>query len=126
MPSLAEILGVMPRAGGGVLQNISQGRMPPAIQDQAVDPSWYRPDGSRKGMGFLGPLPHKMGGTSTELSIGVDVGGKPMEIPSLVPTLSKDEIDHLLSGAEPTDAIVQKAVEHAIMRMKAGQSVFAD
>lgn len=102
--------------------------MPPAAQDPQVDPSWYRKDGSRKGAGFLGPLQYKGpgGGTSTELSIGVNLGGKEMEIPSLVPTLSPQEINQLLRGGMMSDVIVQKAVEHARQRMQQGLPVFKE
>ena len=100
--------------------------MPPAIIGGAVDPSMYRKDGSMKGKGFLGILSRPDKAVSTELSIGVDIDGKEMEIPSLVPTLTKQEVDHLLGGGEMTDAIVQKAVDHARMRMQQGLPVFAE
>lgn len=96
-----------------------------ALMAPGTDPSWKRTDGSQKGMGFLGPLRAKDGRTSTELSIGVNFDGKEQEIPSLVPTLSQDEINHMLGGNAPTDAIVDKAVEHARMRMKQGKPVYA-
>ena len=76
-------------------------------------------------MGFLGPLQFHDGRTSTELSVGVNVGGKEMEIPTLVPTLTQPEIQHLLSGGEPTKEIVDKAVAHAQERISAGKSPFA-
>lgn len=85
-----------------------------------------RADGTPKGSGFLGELKRPDGGVSTELSIGVEFDGKEREIPALVPTLTKGEIDHLLSGGEPTEAIVDKAVAHAKGRLKAGKSVFAE
>lgn len=91
----------------------------------ASDPSWYREDGSKKGQGFLGALKFHDGSISTELSIGVNVDGAEMEIPSLVPTLTPEEIAHLLAGGEPTDEIVKKAVDHAILRKGQGKSVWA-
>lgn len=101
-------------------------QMPPAVQDPAVDPSTYRHTGEKKGPGFLGSLPYQGGGTSTEISVGTNIGGKEMEIPSLVPTLSPKEIAHLLGGGKPTDEIMRKAVEHARMRMGQGLSVFKE
>lgn len=95
-------------------------------QNQVVDPSWFRLDGSKKGMGFLGPLKTPDGKTATEISIGVDFDGKEREIPSLVPTLSKEEIDFLLQGNDPSEAIIQKAVEHARERIRQGKPVFAE
>ena len=152
MPSLAEIIGQPQQpAPIGVLQQfvdsfkrqngtlvpMSSGGVPLASQDGPVDrfgspldrpipdPSWFRADGSKKGNGFLGPLKFHDGRTSTELSIGVNIGGRKVEIPALVPTLSKEQIDHLLAGNAPTDGIVEKAIEHARMRTQQGLPVFA-
>jgi len=86
-----------------------------------------RPDGTYKGQGFLGPLERPGGGVMTEYSVGVSLDGKEMDIPTLVPTLSKAEIDTLLNlpdGKLPPKAIIKKAVEHAKMRLKEGKSVF--
>ena len=66
------------------------------------------------------------GKVSTEISIGVNINGKETEIPTLVPTLTKDEIDYLLKGGKPTKEIVDKAVKHAKKRMSQGLSPFAD
>ena len=85
-----------------------------------------RADGTEKGQGFLGELRRPDGRISTEISIGVNIDGKEREIPTLVPTLSKDEIDYLLAGKEPTKDIVQKAVDHARKRIGEGRSPFAD
>ena len=95
-------------------------------QPQAIEPQELRLDGSRKGKGFLGELKRPDGGVSTELSIGVSFDGREMEIPSLVPTLTDAEINHLLGGNKPTQAIIQKAVEHARKRLQEGKSVFAE
>ncbi len=84
-----------------------------------------RVDGTNKGLGFLGPLKRPDGKISTELSIGVEFNGRETEIPSLVPTLTKGEIEHLLGGGKPTDGIVDKAVAHAKKRFKEGKSPFA-
>lgn len=83
-----------------------------------------RPDGTFKGPGFMGVLPNKMGGVSTELSVGVEINGKEHEIPTLVPSLDKEEVDYLLAGFEPTQEIVDKAVQHAIGRIDSGKSPF--
>jgi hypothetical protein len=77
---------------------------------------------SAKGKGYFGPLPTlDGGGVSTEISSEDDLG----EFPLMVPTLSKDEINHLLSGAEPTDSIYGKAISWANSRRKQGLSPFA-
>lgn len=85
-----------------------------------------RHDGKgKKGLGYFGPIQRPDGNVSTELSIGVDFGDGEEEIPLLVPTLTKGEIDHLVSGAKETKEIVDKAVTFAIHRKKAGLPTFA-
>lgn len=84
-----------------------------------------RADGSNKGKGFLGELKRPDGDVSTEISVGVNIGGREMEIPTLVPTLTKQEVSRLLAGGDPTEAIIQKAVDHARMRIGQGKSPFA-
>jgi hypothetical protein len=83
-----------------------------------------RADGTPKGKGWLGELTLPDGRVATEISVGVKIDGKETEIPLLVPGLTKKEIDHLLSGKDATDAIVEKAVEHAKKRIRAGKSPF--
>lgn len=85
-----------------------------------------RSDGSPKTSGYFGELKRPDGNISTELSIGVNLDGKEIEIPSLVPTLSNDEINYLLKGNTPTPQIVNKAVNHAKLRMTQNKDVFAN
>ena len=89
-----------------------------------------RPDGSQKGSGYFGELPRPDGKMSTELSIQFDdvLGGKP--IPLIVPTLTKKELDLLLSTPEKDTSklprsIIDKAIEHAKKRDAQGLSPFA-
>lgn len=86
-----------------------------------------RHDGTPKGAGYFGEIPHpnKPGTFSTELSIGVNLDGKDHQIPLLVPTLSRSEIHAVIQGQE-TEAIVRKSVDHAKMRLSKGQSPFAE
>ena len=87
-----------------------------------------RPDNTVKGMGWKGTLPMKDGSNkfATELTIGVNFDGKEMSIPLIVPTLTPDEINYLLSGGKETPEMVDKAVEHAKQRMKQGLSPYID
>lgn len=87
-------------------------------------PYGLRQDGTKKSKGFLGELKRPDGGISTEISVGVNFDGAEREIPTLVPTLDKKQIEYLLNGGEPTKEIVAKAVEHARKRIKAGKSPF--
>ena len=84
-----------------------------------------RLDGSPKGRGYFGELQRPDGRISTELSVGVEMDGKEIEIPSLVPTLNKNEVKYLLSHKKPTKTILRKAILWARKRRAAGKPVFA-
>lgn len=91
-----------------------------------------RADGSQKGRGFLGVLQRPDGNVSSELSMGTtDVNGSETDIPLLVPTLSRDEVQYLLSAPQgdwqnPTmKRIAAKAVDFARTRLKQGKPFFA-
>jgi len=92
-----------------------------------------RKDGTKKDIGYFGELKRPDGRISTELSMGVNFDGKETEIPTLVPTLTEEEKNYLLSvpedkifTANPSvfKVINQKAVEHARQRYKEGKSPF--
>lgn len=91
-----------------------------------------RPDGTPKGKGFLGVQKSKSGKDMTEYSVGININGKERDVPTLVPGLTKKELDYLktepdLSKRTPmNDAIIKKAEAHARKRLKEGKSVFAD
>jgi hypothetical protein len=94
-----------------------------------------RQDGTPKGEGWLGELKRPDGDVMTELTVGTDVNGKDMDIPTMVPTLSPEEIQYLLfhvygnKGVFDTPvgkSILQKAIEHATMRNSSGLSPFKD
>jgi hypothetical protein len=92
-----------------------------------------RIDGSQKGKGFFGELKRPDGNVSTEISIGVGLNGKETQVPLIVPTLTKQELDYLLNTSVKSktffdkmpEAIIQKAVDHAKFRIDNGQSPFA-
>jgi hypothetical protein len=88
-----------------------------------------RADGTKKGAGFLGELKRPDGGISTELSIGVKINGKETEIPTIIPGLTKGELNTLLTikdGEQIPVSIVRKAVAHAKERIEQGKSPFSD
>lgn len=101
-------------------------------QEENYDPSMYRKDGSKKSArGFLGPVKNlETGKTMTELSIDVPIDGKEVQIPSMVPTLTAEEIKILQSrdwegkARELPRSITRKAAEHARKRMDAGLNPF--
>ena len=92
-----------------------------------------RPDATMKDVGFLGLLKSPSGKEVTEYSVGVPIMGKEMDIPTLVPGLSKEEINYVLKRSDSGlpigkdamgNAIVQKAYQHATQRVKKGMSPF--
>ena len=78
-----------------------------------------------KGLGYFGEIPSvdKEGNPSRSTELAGEMEG--IHFPLLVPTLTKKEIDHLVSGKQPTDEIWDKAYEHALMRGKSGKDPFA-
>lgn len=103
-----------------------------AVTGSASPNYGLRNDGvTQKGNGYLGPLETADGKVATEYTIGVDFDGKEVDIPTLVPTLTKEEVDLMVNDIIPNnkpvpEAIVQKAVDHAKKRMAEGKSVYAD
>lgn len=103
------LLGLKPAPGNGL----------------GIAPYGVRHDGSgAKGKGYFGLLQTPQGHQATEYSVGTNINGKPMEIPSIVPGLSGDQLKTILGGGM-SDDIFNQAMQHAIMRMKAGLSPFA-
>lgn len=93
-----------------------------------------RSDGTKKGKGFYGNLPNKNGNISSELSISSsDVEeGKEVLIPTLIPGLSRKEIDYLLSNKYNPQSrvgidniISRKAIDFARKRKQQGFPYFA-
>lgn len=100
-------------------------------RERGLAPYGYRPDGSPKGEGWLGKLPiPETSDIATEYSVGVEINGKEIDIPTLVPTLTKQEVTEVLNAAKegrfPSEAVMKKAVEHAQKRLQEGQSPFKD
>ena len=126
LPSARELVGG--GAGGGSAAQGAQG-------EGGVN--WtpghdLRNDGKTlKGTGWLGVLRLPNGGVASEYTIGVNIDGKEIDIPTLVPTLTKEEQDLMVNDVIPNhkdvpDSIVKKAVDFAKMRLANGRSVFAN
>lgn len=100
------------------------------------DPAGYgdRTDGSAKGSGWLGELSLPDGGVATEYttqSDAVKVNGERVEFPTLVPTLSKAEVDSMVNDIIPNtkpipEPVMQKAIAHAKDQIAKGDSPFAN
>jgi hypothetical protein len=74
-----------------------------------------------KGKGYFGLLPSREG-VSTEISMTDEAG---RSFPSLVPTLTQEEVNYLLQGNMPNDEMYRKAEMWANSRQAAGMSPFA-
>jgi hypothetical protein len=93
-----------------------------------------RPDKTAKGAGYFGEIKRPDGNVMTEISIGVGLNGKETLIPLVVPTLNRSELNYLMK-ADPQSkmfmekmpkSIMDKAVDHAVTRMKENKSPFAN
>ena len=89
-----------------------------------------RADDTRKGLGYFGILNIPGGKIATEYSVGIELDGKAVEIPTLVPTLSSDELFLMINDIIPNNKdipkdIFRKAVDHARERISKGMSPFA-
>jgi hypothetical protein len=92
-----------------------------------------RPDKTAKGSGYFGEIKRPDGNVMTEISIGVGLNGKETLIPLIVPTLNKSELNYLMRNNPDSEmfmekmpkSIMNKAVDHAVMRMKENKSPFA-
>ena len=103
-------------------------------QGSEVRSDMQRSDGSTKSTsGYLGPIKNKVsGGTMTEFATNWEDAG--IEIPTMVPTLSKKEIKYMQNmkpgqgwnvRENPIDKqIINKAKQHARMRIDKGKSPF--
>ena len=77
-----------------------------------------------KGLGYFGAIPTGIPGQHmTELSANGGVGDS--HYPLVVPTLSKEELQHILNGGKPTQDIYRKAADHAYSRGLGGKDPFA-
>jgi hypothetical protein len=79
-----------------------------------------------KGLGYFGPLQTPSGDTLSELSLDSVINGKQVQYPSVVPTLSADELKSILNKQRITDSIAAKALAHAKQRIAQGKSPFAN
>jgi hypothetical protein len=104
---------------------VEYGSTKPIEKDYGYGP---REDGTNKGNGYFGPIQMTDGSNRvmTEIGMGVNFDGKETLIPSIVPTLTHAEMDHLRKGGKPTPEIFQKALDHAELRMNQGKSPFAE
>ena len=85
----------------------------------------HQSDQGCKGEGFLGTVPDQAGNPMTEYTTGVEMNGKETDIPTLVPTLTREQVQQI-RNYQVDEGIQRKALAHALQRMKAGRSVYAE
>ena len=78
--------------------------------------------GTVKGKGYFGEIPMNEGGAMTEMSSAYGQDDNLVSYPLIVPTLTKQEIDLLGMGLEPTPEIYKKALDYAQQRIGSNQS----
>jgi len=118
--------------GGKVLKALTRGKY---SKGSEVRSDMRRSDGSTKSArGYLGPIKNKLsGGTMTEFATDMQYKGKSIDVPTMVPTQSKEAIAYM-QNMEPgkgwnmedpmAKEIINKAREHARMRIDQGKSPF--
>ncbi len=91
-----------------------------------------RPDGSAKGTGWMGEIPRPDGTVMTEVTSGVNIDGKDVNIPLITPRATKDDIEYLKNAdvkgkdfyKNMPKGLMDRAVDHAVKQMKSGKPVY--
>lgn len=93
-----------------------------------------RPDGTKKGKGFLGEIKRPDGSVMTEITTGYEIDGKKVNLPLITKYSTKEDIEYL-KKADPESkdflknapaGLEERAIKHAMDRKKAGLPVYAD
>ena len=81
--------------------------------------------GTVKRKGYFGEIPTNNDSMMTEFSSAFEVGGRTVQYPLVVPTLTADELNLLRLTGEATPEIQKKAQEFALNRLSRGLDPFA-
>ena len=99
----------------------------PGTVDFGHGPRFDNPD-QPKAEGFFGRIPLSNGDYATEYSVSQNIDGKNVEMPSIVPTLTKEELGHVMrssaTGSPLPNSVYDKSLAHAKDRISKGQSPF--
>lgn len=96
-----------------------------------------RPDGTKKGKGFLGEIKRPDNTVMTEVTMGFDIDGKRVDLPLITKNSTKEDIEYLKKSEldlkknpnlikNAPAGLVDRAITHAMNRRKAGLPVYAD
>jgi hypothetical protein len=99
------------------------------LDKYALNKYGFRNDTTLKGGGWLGELNLPSGDIATEYSIGLDLGKGEVEIPSLVPTLNKFEVEDMRNNIIPQnkkvpESVLKKAVDFYRQQVKNKEKIF--
>jgi hypothetical protein len=91
-----------------------------------------RPDGTPKGTGWLGEIKRPDGTVMTEVTTGVNLNGREVNIPLVTPKATKEDLEYLKSAdvkgkdfyKNMPKGLMDRAVNHAVKQMKAGKPVY--
>lgn len=130
---LQQILSLFGNTGDNSTLNnaINTSQQPESFEDYKKRKYGYglREDGTQKGFGYFGAMPMEDGEHNVfgELSLTgtLDDTGKEYLYPSVVPGLTREELDIMSKGGEFTDSIHKKASDFAMQRLREGKPLFA-
>lgn len=93
-----------------------------------------RPNGTKKGKGFMGEIKRPDGSIMTEVTTGYEIDGKEVDLPLITKYSTKEDIEFLkranlkdknfLNNAPA--GLEDRAIRHAMDRKKAGLPVYMD
>ncbi len=115
---LAALLGGSPQSGG-----LAYGDRPSQYGLRSyLEGNGYGGQMMPKSSGWLGPISDLNGNVMTEFSVGDEKG----DFPSIVPTLTQQELTQIISNKNVTDSAYKKAQEWANKRRAQGLNPFKD
>lgn len=93
-----------------------------------------RPDGSEKGLGYLGKIKRPDGSVMTEVTSGFEINGKETDIPLITKYSTKEDLEYLKNADlqskeffnKMPNGLVERAIKHAMDRQKQGLPIYAD
>lgn len=93
-----------------------------------------RPDGTKKGKGWMGEIKRPDGTVMTEITTGYNIDGKQVNLPLITKYSTKEDIEYLKKADLKDEnflknapaGLEKRAIKHAMDRKKAGLSVYVD
>lgn len=106
----------------------------PSVEQMVINQKNYgnRPNGSAKGTGWMGEIQRPDGTVMTEVTTGVNIDGKEVDIPLITPRATKGDLEYLKKAdikgknfyKDMPEGLLDRAVDHAVDQMKNKKSVY--